>query len=217
MLEISENISTSKKDEIKDISNLNSIQLNSNSNNEINKVENEKLIYNELIYSYNSSLLPIKYSYNLIAMFLNEYDIKFGMKIKNKRRMRNLNYLRKKFRNNNSIIKIRKNNNINNENLLLRFFISFNLNIWILLTKYKKDKVESNNKLIVHLNDILKIILNIIGLYYISGNINDDYFELFIKILLDFSLEDLKPNNDNKIRELKNIMFFKELIIFLLI
>ena len=126
MLEISENISTSKKDEIKDISNLNSIQLNSNSNDEINKVENEKLIYNELIYSYNSSLLPIKYSYNLIAMFLNEYDIKFGMKIKNKRRMRNLNYLRKKFRNNNSIIKIRKNNNINNENLLLRFFISFN-------------------------------------------------------------------------------------------
>ena len=212
MLEISENISTSKKDEIKDISNLNSIQLNSNSNDEINKVENEKLIYNELIYSYNSSLLPIKYSYNLIALFLNECDIKFGMKIKNKRRMRNLNYLRKKFRNNNSIIKIRKNNNINNENLLLRFFISFNLNIWILLTKYKKDKVESNNKLIVHLNDILKIILNIIGLYYISGNINDDYFELFIKILLDFSLEDLKPNNDNKIRELKNIMFFKESI-----
>ena len=91
MLEISENISTSKKDEIKDISNLNSIQLNSNSNDEINKVENEKLIYNELIYSYNSSLLPIKYSYNLIAVFLNEYDIKFGMKIKNKRRMRNLN------------------------------------------------------------------------------------------------------------------------------
>ena len=212
MLEISENISTSKKGEIKDISNLNSIQLNSNSNDEINKVENEKLIYNELIYSYNSSLLPIKYSYNLIAVFLNEYDIKFGMKIKNKRRMRNLNYLRKKFRNNNSIIKIRKNNNINNENLLLRFFISFNLNIWILLTKYKKDKVESNNKLIVHLNDILKIILNIIGLYYISGNINDDDFELFIKILLDFSLEDLKPNNDNKIRELKNIMFFKESI-----
>ena len=45
MLEISENISTSKKDGIKDISNLNSIQLNSNSNDEINKVENEKLIY----------------------------------------------------------------------------------------------------------------------------------------------------------------------------
>ena len=122
MLEISENISTSKKDEIKDISNLNSIQLNSNSNNEINKVENEKLIYNELIYTYNSSLLPIKYSYNLIAMFLNEYDIKFGMKIKNKRRMRNLNYLRKKFRNNNSIIKIRKKNN-NNENLLSKKII----------------------------------------------------------------------------------------------
>jgi hypothetical protein len=82
----------------------------------------------------------------------------------------------------------------------------------MLLAKYKKDKVEINNKLIVYLNDILKIILIIIGLYYISGNINDDYFELIMKLLLDFTFEDLKPNNGNKIEELKNIMFFKESI-----
>ena len=208
----SEKISNLKNSEAKDISNLNSIQSNLSSNDKLHKAENEKLIYNELIYSYDTKLLPIKYTYNLITKFLNEYEIKFGMKIRNKKRIRNLKYLEKILKNNNYNIKINKNNNDKIEKLLVLYFIAFNRNIWMILTKYKKDKVENMKKQIFRLNKILKLILNIIGIYYISGNINDDSFELIMKILFDLSLEDIKPNNDDKIQEIKNMIFFNESI-----
>ena len=204
------NISNSKNPKTKDISNLNSIDKNLSSNNELQRAENEKLIYNELIYSHDNKILPIKYSHKLIEMFLNEYELKFGMKIRNKRRMRNLNYLGKKLKNDNSYFKVNKNNNAKNENILLRFFISFNRSIWMILTKYKKEKNESTIKQIFRLNNILKIILNIIGNSYICGNINDDSFELIMKILFDLSLEEIKPNNNEKIQEIKHMMFFNE-------
>ena len=207
----SEKTPNSKNPETKDISNLNSIQSNLSSKDKIQKAENEKLIYNELIYSNNTKILPIKYTHNLITTIINEYENKFGIKIRTKRRLRNIKYLEKLLKHKKYDMKEKKNNN-NIEKLLVQYFIAFNRNIWIILTKYKKDKVENMKKQIFRLNNILKAILNIIGVYYISGKINDDSFELIMKILFDLSLEDIKPNNDNKIQEIKHMIFFNESI-----
>ena len=204
---MSENIKNEKNSETKDIPNLNLVQ-SSTSNENIQKSEYEKLIYNEFIYSNDTKLMPIKYTFNLITKYLHEYEIEFGMKIRNKRRIRNLKYLGKILKHNDCKIKIKKNNNDNFEKLLVQYFIAFNKNIWMILSKYKKDKVENMKKQILRLNNILKVILKIIGIYYISDIINDNSFELIMKILFDFSLEDIKPNNDTKIQELKHMMFF---------
>ena len=56
---MSENIKNEKNSETKDIPNLNLVQ-SSTSNENIQKSEYEKLIYNEFIYSNDTKLLPIK-------------------------------------------------------------------------------------------------------------------------------------------------------------
>ena len=67
----------------------------------------------------------------------------------------------------------------------------------------------------MHLNHIMKILLNIIGILYISKNINDDNFEFFMKIMLELSLENIPQKNEDKIEELNYMMFFKETIHFI--
>ena len=52
-------------------------------------------------------------------------------------------------------------------------------------------------------------------MHFYSGNINDDSFELIIKIILDFSLEDISEKKKGKISNLKHIMFFNETIKFI--
>ena len=84
-----------KKLEINSNSSKNTIENNLNTNEEIEKQKFKQLIYDELLFKHNTSLLSIKYTYNLIAKYLNEYEIKEGVEIKNKIRRRNLRYLGK--------------------------------------------------------------------------------------------------------------------------
>ena len=198
-------------------SNSSKITINNNLNadEDIEKQKFEQLIYDELLYKHNTSLLSIKYTYNIIAKYLNEYEIKEGVEIKNKIRRRNLRYLGKLFKNKNQVSKYNKKHDITYAKILLRFFISFNKNISILLSKHKKSKIEISDKIIMHLNHIMKILLNIIGILYISENINDDNFEFLMKIMLELSLENIPQKNDDKIEELNYMMFFKETIHFI--
>ena len=179
-----------------------------------NQMDKEKLIYKEIIYTKNNSLLPMKYTYNLIIKYLNESVIKFGKRPKIKTAMRNIAYFGKILINKNLKEKVKENNN-KNEEILLKYFISFNKNIWNLISKNKNDQNEKNIKENIYLSKIIQIILNIIGISYISGNINDDSFELIIKILLDFSFENISENKEDKIQDLKYMMFFNETIKFI--
>ena len=164
-----------------------------------------------MIYNEDSPLISIKYTYNIIKKYLNESETKVIKVIKNKIRMRNIYYLKKFLKNKRFKVNQKNNNNIQNEPILLLFFISFNKNIWKFLSNYKNEK---NIKDIFYLNNLLKILLNIIGISYISGKINDDSFELIIKIILDFSLENISENKE-KISDLKHMIFFNETIKFI--
>ena len=188
--------------------NDNSITTTLSSNNKSNNYE--LLTNKEIIYSTNKSSVPEKYTKNLIEIYLNECLLKD--KLKNKIYLRNILYFEKLLKNQKFNIKSKKTYNIEEEEILLKFFIYFNKNIWLLLKKYKTEKNEKTNEEIIHLQNILKIILKIIGISYISGNINDETFELIIKINLNFSLENLSENKENGIEELKHMMFFSETI-----
>ena len=166
------------------------------------QMDKEISIYKDLIYTKNNSLLSMKYTYNLIIKYLNESDIKFGKRSKIKTAMRNIAYLGKILINKNLKVKVKENNN-KNEEILLKYFISFNKNIWNLIPKNKNGQNQKNIKENIYLSKIIQIILNIIGISYISGNINDDSFELIIKILLDFSFENISENKEDKIQDLK--------------
>ena len=203
-------------------------KLENNSNSSKNNIENKiiineelekqtfkQLIYNELLFKHNTSLLSIKYTYNIIANIVNEYEIKEGIQIKNKIKRRNLRYLGKLLKNQKNNTKYYKKYDSTYEKIILRFFISFNKNISILHKKHSKNKIEISDKIIRRLNYIMKILLNIIGFLYISENINDDNFEFLMKIMLEFSLENIPLQKDDKIEELKYMMFFKETIHFI--
>ena len=183
--------------------NDNSITTTLLSNNKSNNYE--LLINKEIIYSTNKSSVPEKYTKNLIEIYLNECFLKD--ELKNKIYLRNILYFEKLLKNQKFNIKSKKTYNIEEEEILLKFFISFNKNIWISLKKYKTEKNEKTNEEIIHLQNILKIILKIIGISYISGNINDETFELIIKINLNFSLENLSENKENGIEELKHMIY----------
>ena len=177
--------------------------------------DKETLIYNELIYNEDLSSTPIKFTYNIIKKYLNESESNVIKEIKNKTRMRNIDYLKKILKNKSFKVKQKEKNNIQNEKILVRLFISFNRNIWKLLSNYKNENNEKIMKERIYLKNILKIILNVIWIAYISGNINDDSFELIMKIILDFSLEDISEKKKGKISNLKHIMFFNETIKFI--
>ena len=188
------------------------------------KLEKEKLIYNELVYTKNESLLSIKYTYNLIEEYLNNEGKKYERGIKYNTKIRNFKYLGKILKNKKLILKKKETNGIKDEDIILKIFISFNKNVRILYEKYSKEKSIKNNKIIICLKNLFNIILNLIGasyileiinddsFSYILEIINDDSFELILKIVLDFSLETISKNKTEKIEDLKYMMFFNETI-----
>ena len=136
--------------------NLNIIDISNIAQKQINK---ENLIYKELIYTKDESILPIKYTRKLIEKYLNDNEKKIDMKIKYKGKMRNLIYIGKILKNKNKKLRKKEKNEIKGKGIFLRFFISFNKNIWILFENYSKTKSNENNKIIVNLKNLFKLIL----------------------------------------------------------
>jgi hypothetical protein len=137
--------------------------------------------------------------------------MKREIKIRNKLRIRKYSYITKLMAKNKEI-KTKLSNKIEYQKVISQFFISFNKNISIFLSKYKKEKTKGNNLKIINLNNFFQIILKAIEFSYISGLINDDFFELIIKNTLNFSLESENDVDENYQKELKYMMFFNGII-----
>ena len=175
-------------------------------NEEIKEELTEELIFNKLIYSKEALLFQEKYSNNIIDKYMSELENKRKI-ISNKRRLRDISYL-EKFLNNNKKIEMNIKNIKDPHKILAQFFISFNKNIYMTLSNLKKEKSKENNIKINYLYYLLKILLKMIGLSYISGLIKDDLFELLIKNTLHFSSEKVIDIKKKKIEVLKHMMFF---------
>ena len=148
----------------------------------------------------------------MVEKYLNESEIKPRIKAKIKKMIRYYNYFCKILLNKNDIIVPKENHDNKIDKILLIFFISFCKTISIFFQKYKKDKNERDHKKIIRLNCVLQNLSKIIAFSFLSGNINDNSFELIIKILLDLSLEKVPESKNKKIEELKHMIFFKESI-----
>ena len=166
---------------------------------------------NDMNETQNITLMK-SYIHNLIEKYVNESYNKVGITFRYKVKLRNLEYLKKIIRKKNKIVIQSKNYKIETEKMPIRLLISLNESISILLIKYKKDKNEKNNKIIIYLHKFLQKLLTIIGISFILGYINDCSFESIIKTTLNFSLENTSETKTEKIKELKHIMFFNESI-----
>ena len=171
----------------------------------------EDLIFTKLIYSKISFLFQSKFSFKIIEFCLDELKNKTKITIRNKIRMRNVSYLGK-FLKNNREIKIKNIFQTEEQRIISQFFILFAKNIMILISKYKNEKTKENFIKIIYLYNLFTIILNEIGISYISGAIKDDYFELLIKNILCFSFEKSVYTKDNYINDWLYKIFFNECI-----
>jgi hypothetical protein len=203
---------TAEEDKIiTNISILNNQSHFSSFNDQSKEEMTEYLIYNKLIYSKESLLFQTKFSNKIIEIYFNELEMKREIKIRNKLRIRKYSYITKLMAKNKEI-KTKLSNKIEYQKVISQFFISFNKNISIFLSKYKKEKTKGNNLKIINLNNFFQIILKAIEFSYISGLINDDFFELIIKNTLNFSLESENDVDENYQKELKYMMFFNGII-----
>ena len=80
---------------------------------------------------------------------------KVGITFRYKVKLRNLEYLKKIIRKKNKIVIQSKNYKIETEKMPIRLLISLNERISTLMIKYKKDKNEKNNKIIIYLHKVL--------------------------------------------------------------
>ena len=167
----------------------------------------EDLIYKKLIYFEQPLLSKTNFFYKIIEICLMEFEIQKEIRLINKRKMRNISYLSKLMKNNDKL----NNKMINKEEyqkIVSQFFILFIKNIYTFATIYKKWKNKENNIKMFYLNKILKIILETMGISYLSGLITDENFELLVKNILNFSLKSGFSQKENTEYELTNIMFF---------
>ena len=189
-----------------------SIENQESKNEETFKEENTKdLIYNKLIYSEKLILFQTKFIDKIIEIYFHQCKITSEDKITKKLIMRNISFFIK-FLKHNKELKLKTINIKEIHKIISQLLILFNKNIWILITKYKKEKTKESFHKIDNLNKLLKIILNVIGTSYISGLIDDEYFELIIKNTLIFSSENLSDEIDKRINSLSNMIFFIECI-----
>ena len=175
----------------------------------------DELIYDKLIYSKQSLLFQITFSYKIIQIYLNDCEIQNKLTVQNRIRMRNISYLYKLMNNNNQL-KAKMKNKEERQKIISQFFISFIKNVYILVSKTKKEKNIKNIMKMKYLNKFMKIILKIIGISYLSGLLNDDYFELLSKNILNYSLsfgyKKKGIETENIENGLTNIMFFNGVI-----
>ena len=93
--------------------------------------------------------------------------------------------------------------------ILFHFFIAFNYNIFKqnLIIKAIEDSISKKN--LVLLDDLLDKILTIFSKLYLDKNINDNIFEILLKLLLIFSVSNSIDKEPNEKEEIRNLMFFK--------
>ena len=166
--------------------------------------------------SINEDIFPLyfKYTNNIINSYIAEKNNTIYRKIilsKNKT-LRYWNYINKSFKNKKFEIKY-KIFKQTKQKIIIRFFIVFIFNLLnnVLIIK-KKDITNKQINPIITIYQLMNEILNIIGKLYIDKNINDEYFEFILKLLLIFSLVNSLENIEfkpNTIYEIKNLIFFK--------
>ena len=178
----------------------------------ISKIDSLK--YKEL--SFNEKFFPLYLKYT--QKIINSYIIHTS-KIKSisskKKLLLYKTFLNKLLKNKNIELKYKTFEPIK-QNIIGGFFIAFIFNLLnnFLLIVNKEDKKEQIYHIKI-INQLLNEILNIVGKLYIDKNINDDYFEFLLKLLIIFSvinsLENIQFQAHTKY-ELKNIIFFKSSI-----
>ena len=168
---------------------------------EINNLIKDKRKNKEIEFS-------LKYTEKIISIYLNKLNNKSAKK--NKRISRNIFYL----------IKILKNKIpfIQNHNrklpdsihkIINKFFIIFIFNIFkeVIKAKENNNYIKKNNS-ILQLNYILNILLNIIGISYITKIINDNILEEILKLMLLCSIAKKIEKKPLEKDEITNMMFF---------
>ena len=163
---------------------------------------------------FNKKSLPfcLNYLNKLISINLN--FINNNQKrtiIINKTISRNINYLNKalintKFQFQNKII------NESTQAIITSFFMLFNFNILNYVLQSQKISHKNKKDIFSKLNYLLNIILNIIGISYLTKIISDDNFESILKFILSLSYAKNIEKEPIKKDEITNIMFFKSSI-----
>ena len=179
--------------------------------------ETNQVIYEDLLKNKESMSNYLQYSIKIINFYLLEKE--------NKNDRKNSLMIRIISKNIQFLIKTLNNINLNSKNksykdeeqkIITKFFIIFTFSILNEVLKCKKNKdIDEKNKEIKILNKLLKNILYIIGKLYLKKIINDENFELLLKIFLIFSItksiESIELKKDEKY-EIKNFMFFNNCI-----
>ena len=173
----------------------------------------DSLRYKEL--SFNKKLFPLylKYTKRIIDFYIiKRSNIKSLSS--NKKLLRYINFLNKLLKHKSIELKY-KTFELAKQKIISGFFMGFIFNLLnnVLIIK-KKDKKEQINHIRI-INQLLNDILNIAGKLYIDKNINDDFFEFLLKLLIIFSLinslENIEFQPHTKY-EIKNIIFSKSSI-----
>ena len=163
-------------------------------------------IYEDLLNNKKSLLCYLQYTDKLILKYLNEIENKKNIFLINKIQKRNHQYIINLSTNARISIKYKSYKNDINKKITF-IFITFIFNLFKHFLLYK-GKDGSNKKI----NNILIIIINIIGKLYQDAIINDDYFEIILKLLLFFTISKSAEKEPNEKDEITNIIFFKSCI-----
>ena len=120
---------------------------------------------------------------------------------------RNTIYIMKIFQNNIKEYKYKEFNN-STRILITLFFMAFNFNILNYVLELKNvNNIRKENKFFLKINIVLNNILYIFGKLYLDRNINDEYFELFLKYLIILSITKTNKKEPKEKDEIINFIF----------
>ena len=138
--------------------------------------------------------------------FCERLILKYITKKEDKRKIRNIRYIIKIFKDVKSNKKYKKYNPTQTK-IINQIFIIF----FFYLSKYCFTLGMDNN-LLRKINFLFDSVLNIIGKCYQDKIINDEYFEIFLKLLLFLTISPSINKEPNEKNEIINMLFFKKCI-----
>ena len=155
------------------------------------------------------------YCKHIILLYIDDNN-EFNIKV-NKIRKRNINYIIKKYVNENIINNKRymiKSGKKKSLNLLFMKILLFCFAIFREVCKCKNSDSNSHKKntMIFKLDKILSLISTIICKLYTDNYFNNNQFEISLKFLLILSISFRRDEKPNKNDRIENMMFFKECI-----
>ena len=202
MIENDKNQQTNKKKE----------ELNNSFLNFINYITNEYPQY-ENFFNNKKTLSPyLNYSNQIIKNLFNEKILKTKISKTNKRNIQYLLTKIRKINNNKSQNWKFKNSKVLSNKIISQIFIVFNFNLFVHLLFFKKNNdIKDKKEFISEINKILNNVFSLIWKIYIDEIINDDIFELIIKIQLIFSTTKSEKEPTSK-DEIVHFIFFKSCI-----